>query len=194
MDSIYERDEDLWLKVKAGDRHSFEILYRRVFAMLFRFGGKIASSKLVKDAIHDMFLDIWHYRHSLQPTTSVRYYLFSSLKRRLVLNSKNSQRFSVVDRKADWVTGQPLESHEEIIIENERLEEKTQKLVKHLQELPPRQYEALLLKYFHKFSYDEIAIRLEVNEQSARNLVRRGLELLKKYSQITVTWCIYYFL
>lgn len=186
MDSKYERDEDLWLKIRSGDHHSFELLYRRVFSMLFRFGSKISNGKAVKDAIHDMFLDIWRYRGNLQQTTSVRYYLFSALKRRLILNNRNAQRFSVVDLKAEWATDHSHESHEAIIVENEMLDHQTRRLVKHLQQLPPRQYEALLLKFFHRLTYAEIAEKLEINEQSARNLVARGLELLKKYSQIIV--------
>ncbi|MBL0743039.1 RNA polymerase sigma factor [Chryseolinea lacunae] len=186
MHSMFDEDESLWLKIKSGDRESLEMLYRKLFGMLYRYGTKFTSSKLVKDAIHDMFLDIWNYREKLQPTTSVRYYLFTTLKRRIVLNNQNHRRFSTFNYKSDWISVAADSSHEEIIIESECDDARTRKLRKYMQDLPPRQYEALLMKFYNKLSYREIADKLDVNEQSARNLVQRGLELLRKYSQITL--------
>lgn len=182
----YVEDEILWKRIREGDRAAFETLYRRLFRLLYRYGSKITTSRLVKDAIHDLFLDIWFYRTKLQATTSVRYYLFTSLKRRIALNNQKNEKSSFFDFKAGLMLIHESDSQEAIIIENEFYDEKVLKLKRHLQNLPPRQYEALMLKYYDKLSYPEIALRLEVNEQSARNLVQRGLELLRKYSQISI--------
>lgn len=187
MHSAYVEDEVLWLKIRQGDRHAYEALYRRLFRLLYRYGGKITTSKLVKDAIHDLFLDIWFYRAKLQATTSVRYYLFTSLKRRIALNNQRNERSSFFDFKADLILNDESHSAEAIIVENEFYDEQIEKLKKHLQNLPSRQYEALMMKYYSKMSYPEIAVKLDVNEQSARNLVQRALELLRKYSQISIT-------
>lgn len=181
-------DEVLWIKVREGDRIAFEMLYKRLFRLLYRYGCKISHNTiLVEDSIHDLFLDLWRYRKNLFATNSVRFYLFSSLKRRIIRNNQSDSKSSLFDFQVAQTILQKGSTQEEIIIENEEQDQQTMRLKKHLQDLPPRQYEALLLKFYNELSYGEIASVLDVNEQSARNLVQRGLELLRKYSQIVIS-------
>jgi RNA polymerase sigma-70 factor (ECF subfamily) len=182
------QDEELWIRIREGNHEALEELYKRVFKMLYQYGLKIShNTTLVEDSIHDLFLDLWRYRENLFATTSVRFYLFSSLKRRIVRNNKTDERALLFDIQHKQSILENSLNQEEIIIEYERYDEQINRLRKHLQNLPPRQYEALLLKFYNEFSYQEIASILEVNEQSARNLVQRGLDLLRKYNQIVIS-------
>ena len=55
-----------------------------------------------------------------------------------------------------------------------------------LSNLPERQSKALVLRFYDEFSYGEIGELLGVNEQSARNLIQRGLENLRKLAKLAV--------
>ncbi len=71
-------------------------------------------------------------------------------------------------------------SHEQKLIEEENKEQLGVKLNDSLKELPQRQQEAIVLKFFGELSYKEISNILEINEQSARNLIQRGLDHIRK--------------
>ena len=62
-------------------------------------------------------------------------------------------------------------------------EEETEKLKKTveelLDELTPRQREAIYLRYMQEMDYEEIASLLNMNSNSARRLVHRGIESLR---------------
>ena len=48
-----------------------------------------------------------------------------------------------------------------------------------LNKLPPRQKEVLYLLFYQDMSYEDIATVMQMNYQSARNLVHRALKLLR---------------
>ncbi|MCA1918808.1 MAG: sigma-70 family RNA polymerase sigma factor, partial [Flavobacterium piscis] len=58
--------------------------------------------------------------------------------------------------------------------------EKVVHLNKLLNDLPPRQKEALYLRYHQGLTVEQIADMLDVNYQSASNLLHRGLLTLRK--------------
>jgi RNA polymerase sigma factor (sigma-70 family) len=78
-------------------------------------------------------------------------------------------------------------SEESRVVEKELHDEQLEKLKKYLNNLSPRQYEAIILRFYDEMSYAEIALIMEVNEQSVRNLIQRGLEHLRQYSRLVVS-------
>jgi RNA polymerase sigma factor (sigma-70 family) len=187
MDSKNNSTDDLvlWEGVRAGNPVSFEKLYNSYFGLLYNYGRKVCSNPtILDDAIHDLFLDIWRYRSTLSATTSIRFYLYRALRRRIFKNEAKDIETSVFDFHLEEVFLRKTFSHEDNLIEGELCDERTGRLKKHLNNLSPRQYEALVLRFYDDFSYEEIAALLEVNEQSARNLVQRGLEQLRTFAKI----------
>ena len=83
-------------------------------------------------------------------------------------------------------------SSEQKIIENEIQHQRVHRLKKLLNDLAPRQYEAMVLRFYDELSFAEIASILEVNEQSARNLVQRGLAQLKQYAKHVISLMIFF--
>ncbi|MGF1637006.1 MAG: RNA polymerase sigma factor [Cyclobacteriaceae bacterium] len=186
-------DEVIWISVQRGNQAAFETLYSRFFKPLYNYGRKVCSNKdIVEDAIHDLFLDIWRYRENLSPTTSVRFYLYRALRRRIVKNETKDIESSVFNFQLDDFLLNKSFSHEEELIAIERNVERNTKLKRHLNNLSPRQYESLILRFYDELSYEEIGLMLEVNEQSARNLVQRGLEQLRHFANmITVLFFLW---
>ena len=181
-------DEVLWTNIQQNSLSAFEQLYDRFFKPLFNYGRKVSnSSSTVEDAIHDLFLDVWRYRENLSKTTSVKFYLYRSLRRRIVKNQTEDFDSANFDFQVDELLHRKDFSIEEDIIEKEKSKERSVRLTKHLSNLSPRQYECLVLKFYDELSYPEIAVMLNVNEQSARNLVQRALEQLRLLSKIVTT-------
>jgi RNA polymerase sigma factor (sigma-70 family) len=185
-------DAQFWSELRAGNKASFEQIYNAYVNVLYNFGNKICQEpQLVEDAIHDLFVDIWRYRENLSPVISIRLYLYASLRRRIIQqHTRNAGllRYDLKWEKLNLVT-LPEESR---VVEKELHDEQLEKLKKYLNNLSPRQYEAIILRFYDEMSYSEIALIMEVNEQSVRNLIQRGLEHLRQYSRlvVSVSWLI----
>ncbi len=188
----HTKDDVIWLNIQRGNQDAFEVLYNRFFKSLYNYGRKVCSNKIiVEDAIHDLFLDLWRYRANLSSTTSIQFYLYRALRRRIVKNENKDIESSLFDFQLDDLLISKSFSHEESMIEKEQTHEQNTKLKKHLNNLSPRQYESLILRFYDELSYEEIGALLEVNEQSARNLVQRGLEQLRYFSKISTSFIFF---
>ena len=192
---VQHDDVKYWESLIQGDEQAFAKLYEQYFQVLYNYGRKICVDEgTVEDAIHDLFVDLWRYKSNLSPTTSVRFYLYRALRRRLA--EKNTKIFFNEDDKlvlAD-VFQHVTPSKEFEIIETETHNKRVLQLKRLLNDLSPRQYEALVLYFYDEFSYDEIASIMNLNSQSVRNLVQRGLTQLRQYVKYIVSISLMWFL
>jgi len=81
-----EKNEDFlfWGQLKEGDQSGLEGLYRKYSNELFKYGMTILPDRdLIKDCIHELFLDLWKYRESLKDTDKVKIYLCRSLSNKM---------------------------------------------------------------------------------------------------------------
>jgi RNA polymerase sigma factor (sigma-70 family) len=181
-----------WKAMVKGDENAFAKLYESYFKILYNYGRKICSdSSHVEDCIHDLFVDLWRYRATLSDTTSVRFYLYRSLRRKIVKDKDEVLKLYDDASFIEEVLHLSSQSPELDIIQSESRDHKTAQLRKLLNDLSPRQYEALVLYYYDEFTYDEIASILNINEQSARNLVHRGLLQLRDYAKHIVSIALF---
>jgi DNA-directed RNA polymerase specialized sigma24 family protein len=80
-----QNDGEIWCIFKKGNKQAFAILYRRYFKVLFQYGIKMAEDKdLVKDCIHDLFIDLWKNKENLTAPKSVKAYLLSAIQHKLI--------------------------------------------------------------------------------------------------------------
>ena len=174
-------DSTLWNSLRLGDETAFEELYRRYFQVLFSYGKRLLHDEdLIKDAIQDLFVDIWRTHANLNQAQSVKFYLISSLRRKIKRSLQPDYHLG-----DDWenVNELLLPIHPSVEIDFTKVEEEyltKEKVSSWLSQLPTRQNEALVLRYFHNFEYAEIAQILDIKEQTARNLVQKALILLRK--------------
>src|SRR5688500_7458255 len=78
-------DSFIWACFKAGSIEAFSGMYCTHYVNLFHYGCRFTpDADLVKDAIHDLFLDLWIRRSRLGETASIKHYLLKCLKRRVV--------------------------------------------------------------------------------------------------------------
>lgn len=177
-----------WDAMRKGDERAFAWLYDRYFRLLYNYGKKIgAENAPLEDGIHDLFVDLWRFRENLSPTTSVRFYLYRSLRRRLLRNDSRKSLFTVDGLIIEDALQASIPSSEHDLIEAEVSHQRIYKLKKLLSDLSPRQYEALVLRFYDEMTFDEIAAILNVNEQSARNLVQRGLVQLRHFAKYVIS-------
>jgi len=193
MDTL-EDEVELWDSFRDGNYNAFRSIYERNFNQLFAYGLKVCHNKeQVEDAIQDLFMDLWKYKKGLSTTTSIKFYLFRSLRRKIYKNQSRVVMVSDEKVSMEQKSQHTVDVESQIIVKEEANVNK-EKLLKGLKTLPDRQYDALVLRFFGNFSYEDLADLLGVNTQSARNLVQRGLQKLGNTLIVFVTLIVNYFL
>lgn len=174
-------DNTLWNDLKIGDEKSFSLLFERHYSDLVSYGNSLSPyAEKVQDCVQDVFTDIWLYRNSLQGSVVVKAYLLSSVRKRIARLYERDHIF----RKT--ASTDAVEFLLEFAVDTELLDddyatkEKVIHLNKLLNELPLRQKEALYLRYHQGLSVEQIAEMLDINYQSANNLLHRALLTLRK--------------
>ncbi|MDQ6481775.1 sigma-70 family RNA polymerase sigma factor [Dyadobacter sp. LHD-138] len=170
----------LWQRFKIGDKEAFSRIYTKYAGILYNYGyHMLPDTYLVQDAIQDLFTDLWRMRQNLAHTTSIKYYLFRSLRRKIHRLSAGERLFDSF-QEDDQDVGIPFVlSDEALRIERETTDEQILALQKALLKLPSRQLEAIRLRFFDGFELDQVADIMQMNEQSARNLIQRSLRKLR---------------
>ncbi len=180
-------DETLWNQFRSGDENAFARLYQNYVQTLYHYCAHFATDRaLIKDCIHDLFVELWKHRTTIGPTTSVRFYLMASIKRKLVRHLTAEQKLVSQDeiangrRVGDTLPGADP-SHENLLIAYEEDSYMNDCLHQALEKLPRRQREAVYLRYYQNLSNEEISSLMKINIQSVYNLIFGALTNLKKY-------------
>lgn len=173
-------DNELWVAMKAGDEKAFSTLFKRYYNYLIQYGNSFSPfSGKIQDCVQDVFTDIWVYRNSLSDAVVVKAYLLSSVRKRIVRLQQRDKIFNKTI-SMDAVAFLFDFSVEHKLISDESTARKVGHLNKLLNDLPARQKEALYLRYHHGLNVEEVAGILNVNYQSANNLLHRALVNIRK--------------
>lgn len=173
--------EVLWDQFRAGNEEAFATLYKEFVNVLYHYCTHFAQDKpLIKDCIHDLFVELWKHRQNIGPTTSVRFYLMASIKRKLVRHLTAEQKISSHDDVQNGLLPGCDPSHEARLIHHEEDSHINACLHRALERLPRRQREAVYLRFYENLSNEEISTLMQINIQSVYNLIFGALSNLKR--------------
>ncbi|MEM6799920.1 MAG: sigma-70 family RNA polymerase sigma factor [Bacteroidota bacterium] len=170
-------DQQLWHKLKEGDKQALRKIYDLQLEYLLQYALRLTrNEELIQDCIHDLFIEIWNRRDSLSETTAIRPYLIVALRRKLIRHLQKGQKSEELDRQGEigWEEGV-----EDLLIQGEQTALQSQKLKSAMEQLSSRQKEAIFLKYYEEMDYKEVAEAMDINYQSVRNLIFNGIKKLR---------------
>jgi RNA polymerase sigma-70 factor, ECF subfamily len=177
-----ESDEKLMRRTSGGDLAAFGELFDRhqpsVYAFLVRFLG---DATLAEDVVQEVFLRVWRYRHSFDPSQRFTPWVYGIARRTALTEAGRAYRdeLSLDQLAAD---------HEETAAEGAgsgfrdgfvrelALREQVRRA---LQELPADQRSCLILREYEQRSYQEIGAILECSPENARVMAFRGRRALR---------------
>jgi RNA polymerase sigma factor (sigma-70 family) len=172
-------EKDLWDVFRSGNNSAFITIYERYFDVLYSYGYRIIKNEdLVKDAIQDVFLEVKKNCLSLGETSSIKFYLFKCLKRRIFNELKNWNNLKEELNHKDCF--EITFSHEQMLIDRQIDNDKSQLINEALKKLSQRKREAIYYIYFEGMSYQEVSDLMGLSDaKSARDLVYKGLRSLR---------------
>lgn len=174
-------DITLWNNLKDGDEKSFSTLFEKYYGDLVSYGNSLTqNTEKVQDCVQDVFTDIWVYRNGLQSSVVVKAYLLASVRKRIARLHERDHIFRKTTSTDSIAFLLEFSVEHDLIDDDYATKEKVIHLNKLLNNLPARQKEALYLRYHQGLTVEQIAEMLDVNYQSASNLLHRGLLTLRK--------------
>lgn len=171
-------DQIIWEKFLSGDDDAYAYIYKQYSQALFSYGLYFTSDKgLVEDSIQDVFIKIYQNRKSLQTTDNIKLYLFIALKNKLFNIFRKDLTYSQIDSMEPvFATEYTIEDK---LIDDEQSRLQNEKMTRMLEILTPRQREVIFYRFVEGLSLDEICQIMDMNYQSAQNLIQRSLKKLR---------------
>lgn len=169
-----------WSAFTAGDERILERIYNTFFDVLYNFGRKYTTDEeLVQDAIQDLFVRFWKNRANLREPPSLKNYLFKAFRNHMVDRLKAESRY-VADELGDSHVFELVPSVEEVHVSDEVVHARKTKLNEAIERLTSRQREAVFLRFYEEFSYDEIANVLNITTKATYKLMARSIDAIRE--------------
>ena len=170
----------IWDQFRSGDQKAFTKLYQHFVQPLYSYSMGVTSDKeLIKDCLHDLFVELWRNHATIGPTTSVKFYLMASIKRKLVRHLETQMKNHVHHTNYMLDFSEADYSQESILIKYEDEIRTNKQLVNCLNMLSKRQREAISLRFFENMDTDQISDSMKINPQSVYNLIFGALRVMK---------------
>ena len=172
------KSAQLFAEFKQGDAAAFSKLYDLHVNMLYNYGYRLTTDvELLKDCIQEVFIKIYNKRKELDGVLNFKSYLLISLKNKLCDESRKRIHLSdVAVEELDTISADHVEND---YIANESEQMNNAFVNKMLDQLSPRQRKAIVLYYIEEKKYEDICVILEMNYQSVRNLIHRGMQRMR---------------
>jgi len=183
---IHEPDSDLsheniWMAFLSGSNVALADLYKLYSDKLFVYGRQFTHcDEQIYDTIQDVFFYLTESRDKLSIAKSVKYYLFSVF-RRMLLKTLEKERL-LVSGNIQEIYGFQIIVDEAFFPVNGRLDNRQKKRIEAAcDQLPTRQREMLVLRFFEGMSYEEIAdIMGLANSKTVRTMLYRAYRKLSE--------------
>jgi len=169
----------LWNRLRQGNKKALETIYRSHIAGLKQYGLRFTQdASTVEDCIQELFVELWNSRSRLSETDSIKPYLLLSLKRKIFRVVKKNRKSTDVELE-EYHFDAVLDIESMLVVSEDASTQK-EKLKKAFEQLSDRQKEIIYLKYYADLNYKDIAGQMDLNYQSARNLLHRAITKLSK--------------
>ncbi|ULQ54149.1 RNA polymerase sigma factor [Flavihumibacter fluvii] len=183
VENIKNIDAIYWNNLKNGDPDALGYLYDKYVDKLFEKACRLTNNReLAKDAVQEVFLELWQYRMTLSDIQYSQGYL-SKVLLSVTLKKMKKENSTFHVKLDDFYISEDL-NIEGLIISRDLEKDTAKKLQKAISMLSKRQKQILQLHYTDGLSYEQIAEKLSINYQSVNNLAFRTIHQLRNLMYI----------
>ena len=160
------KDEELIDLVKLNNQKALEVLYEKYFYKLCDFANKYLKDVMAcEDVVSDVFLSFWLNSRKIKIQTTLRSYLYASVKNRSLTyirnNTKNIENIEYIKQNISL-------SH--TTVDNKLLyRELENEIDKVISQLPPKRQLIFRMNRLDGLKYKEIAEILSISVRTVQN-------------------------
>lgn len=173
-------ENNLFLRLKAGEAHAFDELFHALYPGLCFFARKyVSESGLAEEIVQDVMVKLWERRKDFDRYVSLKSFLYISIKNAcldsLIKEKRKQQRennYYLLTREAE-IPDEDMESrmiHTEVLIE----------ISQAIEQLPEQCRKVMKMSFEEGLNGKEIAEALQLSVSTIHNQKSRGIHLLRR--------------
>ena len=167
-----DRETELMLRVKGGDRAAFEELYELYKAPLGNFLYRLCGNRsLTEDLLQDTFLRLWRAAPGYEPLAKVSTYVFR-IAHNLFVNDASRRREATLGEADSETSSGPTED-----LHRQEVQAAVKRAV---ERLPEGERECLVLSEYNGFKYQQISEILGIPVGTVKSRMFSALRHLKE--------------
>lgn len=156
----------------AHEEVDLDALYQNSYHDMVRLARQLVDDvESAQDVVHDAFLGLYRNRHNLESPDNARAYLRTAVmnQARSALRRRRTAREHLASAEPEVGPG----SDEPVLLADEHAQ-----VLRHLDELPTRMREVLVLRYWEGLSEAEIAATLNISAGTVKSQASRAMKKL----------------
>lgn len=162
------------MEVSGLDQKQFDemfgLYYKDLTCFVYSF---VNDREVARDVVHDLFLNLWRNRTAIDPSRSVKSYLFS-MAHNQALNYLKHQRVIALNERG---VAEELKGYEG---NTEELEQRLARVRQKVQELSEQQRAVVLKCCVEGKMYREVAAEMNISENTVKTHLTRAMKFLRE--------------
>ncbi|MDR6784106.1 RNA polymerase sigma-70 factor (family 1) [Pedobacter africanus] len=187
MHSLSNLDDfELMTLLKADQELAFAEIFRRFDSLLYIYAyKKLQNTEEAKDVVQEVFVQLWNARKDFVLKTTLPGYLYKSVLNKIlnIIARKQSETKYIASLQhainSDMVSADFLIREKDI----------TALIEKEIAALPPKMREVFELRKNQYLSNKEIALQLNISEQTVETHMKRALKILRNKLGVLIYLC-----
>ncbi|HVI46877.1 MAG TPA: RNA polymerase sigma-70 factor [Chitinophaga sp.] len=164
-------------KIKAGDTAAFRELFYAYKDALFGYACKLCRSpEMAEEAVQEVFMKVWINRQQLDPSLSIRAYLYTAI-RHCIFNILKKAALDENLRQAVFYHQPVAANTTEDDVNAAELQRMKSRM---LDMLPPQRKLIFCLSRIEGLSHEEIAIRLGISKNTVKDQIVKARRFLRQ--------------
>jgi RNA polymerase sigma-70 factor (ECF subfamily) len=178
-----ETEQSLVCDIRNGKAKAFELLFKKYCQSLIYFSRRYVFDKqIAENIVQDVFAGIWQKRQHLDPSQSIKAYLFAAVKNE---SFKHLRHLDVEAKSYDRVVKLVnIERTPEEILDEKELKNRLNSAIN---ELPEKCREIFFMSRFDGLKYTEIAEALGISVKTVETQMGRAFKKLREYLEPIIT-------
>lgn len=169
-------DAELTILLKDGDAMAYTVIYNKYFDSLYIHAcSKLKDKEEAQDIIHELFTHLWNKRNEILIKSNLSSYLYTAVRNRVLdLISHQQIQSKYVSSLQNFINeGYCITDH---LVREKQL---SALIEKGIADLPPKMKMVFELSRKQKLSHKEIALQLDLSEQTVKKQVNNALKILR---------------
>jgi RNA polymerase sigma-70 factor (ECF subfamily) len=183
VEASLERDAELMLRVRDGDRASFGLLLDRHRNPVIHFLYRMVQNQAVAEELaQEVFLRVYKSRGSYEPTAKFTTWLFriaTHLALNWIRDGRNEKRQARLDEGSPDGTAKQVPDRGRTVEQDLVYQAKLGEVRHAIETLPAKQKAAVMMHKYEEMEYAQIADVLSCSESAVKSLLFRAYESLR---------------
>ena len=174
-------DRDLFLQMSKGEYKALDILFKRHYMSLCRFGQLYEDNfSIIEEKISDVFMMLWDNRSKLDQIINPKPYLYVIARNSLKKGRKLKTRLQYLDDKEIKSSIQYAPSKEDQVIDQEQQEKRKETLMRVLDDMPVQSRRIFEMSRVDGLTYKEISEIIEITPKTVENHMAIALKYFSR--------------